>query len=227
VITIPQPQPDDTQDVRVTFRFDGVHARSAVVAGDFNDWSTSADPMAWDGSGMVANLVLPRGRRYQFRYLVDDVWITDEESDAVAPNGFGDSNSVIDLTDLRWELEALTDAAQGSLRDSEAPADDEPLAAVLGDLERDGFDRTFVLGPTVVTCMTCDSVLEPSGIRVHALRRLEGASDPDDMTAVLAVSCSVCAAKGAIVVPYGPTADDAASALLVGFDDRRDGAASP
>jgi len=41
---------------------------------------------------------------------------------------------------------------------------------------------------------------------MFSLRRLEGASDPDDEAAVVALVCFNCAAKGTIVVMYGPQA---------------------
>jgi hypothetical protein len=222
VITIHSPRPEG---IPVTFRLEGVRARSASVAGDFNGWSVDAHPMAWDGAGMFADIVLAPGR-HEFRYVVDDEWMTDTEAFDTVDNGFGDRNALIDLAI------DLTDSAIDAARSGETvtpspagvPSDNTELRAIIEDYERQSFDKTFVTAPTTVTCETCGTVLQAERVVVHSLARLEGASDPDDMLAVLAISCSVCAAKGTLVVAYGPTADDLSLALLAQSDDGEPGA---
>jgi hypothetical protein len=67
-------------------------------------------------------------------------------------------------------------------------------------------------------CEGCGAELEPSGVRVHELRRLEGASDPDDMIAVVAVECGVCNMKGTLVLHYGPEASPEEMSALMELD---------
>ena len=50
---------------------------------------------------------------------------------------------------------------------------------------------------------------------VLELRRLEGASDPDDMLAIAAIECPNCAHRGSLVLNYGPTATAEDSAVLL------------
>ncbi len=73
-------------------------AKSATVAGDFNDWQTAATPMTQlkDGS-FKATVDLEPGREYQFRYLLDDhAWVNDADADAQVPTEFHDAeNSVV------------------------------------------------------------------------------------------------------------------------------------
>ena len=55
---------------------------------------------------------------------------------------------------------------------------------------------------------------------VLELRRLEGASDPDDMLAVVAVECANCGLRGSLVLNYGPTAtEDDCRRARSGSDD--------
>ena len=54
-------------------------------------------------------------------------------------------------------------------------------------------------------------------IPVLDLRRLEGASDPDDMLAVLALECPNCGLRGSLVLNYGPTATEEDAAVLLGL----------
>lgn len=91
----------DGQLVTITFRVPtGCGAREACVVGEFNGWSTTANPMQQDGEGFVATISLPRGRRYRFRYLLDGQrWENDWAAHAYVPNEFGGNDSVVDLTD--------------------------------------------------------------------------------------------------------------------------------
>jgi hypothetical protein len=43
---------------------------------------------------------------------------------------------------------------------------------------------------------------------------MEGASDPDEMTAIAALRCPVCAAGGTMVLTYGPEVTEVDSAVL-------------
>lgn len=54
---------------------------------------------------------------------------------------------------------------------------------------------------------------------MHALCRVEGASDPDDMAAVVAVVCPRCSAKDALVLGYGPAASGADADVLLALPD--------
>lgn len=85
---------------RVTFKYENEeNAETAVLAGDFNDWSLNATPMKKlkDGS-FSATLSLPAGQTYWFRYVLDGgVWVNDNQADGYAPNEFGEANSVLVL----------------------------------------------------------------------------------------------------------------------------------
>lgn len=85
---------------RVTFKYDNEEqAASAVLAGEFNEWSLKATPMKKlkDGSFSVS-LSLPAGQNYRFRYVLDgSVWVNDTDADGYAPNEYGEANSVLTL----------------------------------------------------------------------------------------------------------------------------------
>ena len=52
-------------------------------------------------------LDLPAGRNYEFRYLVDDRWLTDSHVGALVVNHFGTQNSIVkaELPVVLWRLE--------------------------------------------------------------------------------------------------------------------------
>lgn len=86
-----------TGDVSITFELAAeAGASTAVVCGDFNDWSLDSLPMRQrkDGS-FAASLVLPAGR-HEFRYCVDgDRWFNDWHADDYVQNDLGSDNSVV------------------------------------------------------------------------------------------------------------------------------------
>ena len=53
------------------------------------------------------------------------------------------------------------------------------------------------------------------------LRRLEGASDPDDMLAVVGLACPHCSAQGTAVLGYGPEAAAVDAEVLERLEDAR------
>lgn len=62
---------------------------------------------------------------------------------------------------------------------------------------------------------------------MHSMRRLEGASDPDDMMAVAAVTCPVCRIDGVLVLSYGPAASAEHADVLLGLRDERGAGQTP
>lgn len=85
---------------RVTFKLPAdVDAETAVLCGDFNEWSETANPMKKlkDGSFSVT-VSIPAAQSYRFRYLLDGKrWENDWEADAYAPNEYGTDDSILEL----------------------------------------------------------------------------------------------------------------------------------
>jgi hypothetical protein len=92
------------------------------------------------------------------------------------------------------------------------------LMDVLSAFEAKGYRGQFVArdGGTV-ECLSCHTRIPTTDLRADALRRLEGASDPAEMLAVVAVHCPNCDSDGTLVLNYGPEApasdDEALGAL--------------
>ena len=102
------------------------------------------------------------------------------------------------------------------------PSDNTTLSAVLAAYESGGYAGQFeVTSESAITCATCGRPSEPSEFAMAGLRRLEGASDPDDMLSVVAVSCPRCDARGTIVLGYGPNASAEEAAVSKQLRDQR------
>ena len=104
------------------------------------------------------------------------------------------------------------------------PSDDTTLTDVLEGYARGGFTSSFVVtDDSELECIECGTVSSPEDVSMSSLRRLEGASDPDDMVAVIAVTCPACNSKGTLVLGYGPMATAQDSDVLKSLrDDRAD-----
>ena len=86
--------------IRVAFELPAyLWADRVAIAGDFNGWDGQQTPMHQDRNGVWrAEVELPVGHRFEFRYLVDNHWLTDWHSDGVTTNPFGTQNSIIETT---------------------------------------------------------------------------------------------------------------------------------
>ena len=100
--------------------------------------------------------------------------------------------------------------------------DSETLLEVLARFTAHGWSSQFAARPDgIVECESCRHAMAAADVPVLELRRLEGASDPDDMLAVVAVECAQCGLRGSLVLNYGPTATEDDAAVLLGLGDVR------
>jgi hypothetical protein len=102
------------------------------------------------------------------------------------------------------------------------PSDNTTLTSVLAGYEESGFDAAFApMDDAAVECLTCGTTMPAARFTMLSLRRLEGASDPDDMMAVVAITCPICSAQGVLILGYGPMASARDSDILVVLRDAR------
>ena len=99
-------------------------------------------------------------------------------------------------------------------------------AATLGEsvarFEAEGYAGQFAAreGAQVI-CFTCHEESPAAEVTLQGLIRTEGASDPADMTAVAALICPRCGAKGTVVLNFGPDATAEDDEVLRELDDQR------
>lgn len=96
-----------------------------------------------------------------------------------------------------------------------APSDNTTAVTEIDELRAQGYGADLnVVDGGRVCCPTCDHCDDPEDLDVDVFRRLEGASDPGDMTAILALTCRECGSKGTVMVAYGPNATAEEGELL-------------
>ncbi|HVE93431.1 MAG TPA: hypothetical protein VNB24_00820 [Acidimicrobiales bacterium] len=104
----------------------------------------------------------------------------------------------------------------------DAPSDLTTLTDVLESYAEEGYAATlWVTDDGALRCSECQQDSSPETAKLLSLRRLEGASDPDDMVAVLALQCPNCEARATSVVHFGPSATPAESEVLRDLTDGR------
>jgi 1,4-alpha-glucan branching enzyme len=73
-------------------------AKSVMIAGSFNNWDPTVNPLKKDKSGnFKTTLELETGKEYQFRYCIDGTrWENDWQADKYVKAGVGSAeNSVV------------------------------------------------------------------------------------------------------------------------------------
>lgn len=104
----------------------------------------------------------------------------------------------------------------------EGPSDNTTLLTVIGHYEAAGYLGQFEAEDgAMVRRNTCRVSSDAETVGMHSVRRLEGASDPDDMVAVVALHCPRCGTRGLLVLGFGPTAEGADADVLAGLRDHR------
>ena len=102
------------------------------------------------------------------------------------------------------------------------PSDSTTMTRVVEDSGEAGYESQFVLLPDAeIRCCTCSVVQHASAYAMDALRRMEGASDPDDAVAVIALRCPACDAHGTMVLNYGPSGSPEEGDVLLALRDTR------
>ena len=73
-------------------------AQQVSVAGDFNNWSSTATPLRRDHELGVWQACVPvTPGRYRYRLLVDGAWMSDQYNTCVESNPFGELNNVVEV----------------------------------------------------------------------------------------------------------------------------------
>jgi 1,4-alpha-glucan branching enzyme len=69
-------------------------AKSVYVAGEFNNWSATANPMKKDTFGIWGAEISLKPGKYQYKFVVDGEWRLDPNAVETAEDGDGNKNSV-------------------------------------------------------------------------------------------------------------------------------------
>jgi hypothetical protein len=97
-----------------------------------------------------------------------------------------------------------------------SPSDNTDLRTVLSGLEDEGFGTSLTaVDGGALRCGECGTASPATEFRIDRVRRLEGASDPDDMQMIVAAACPSCDAHGVAVLGFGPGASEVDADVVV------------
>ena len=83
---------------KVTFELENLEANQVFVAGDFNNWKENDLALKKLKNGSFkGGINLPKGNKYEFRYIIDGSWANEKDADAHTQNEFGSENSVLEV----------------------------------------------------------------------------------------------------------------------------------
>ena len=90
--------PMETATREVAFVLNSPGAESVYVCGDFNGWFPFGLPMVRRAESRLweKRLLLPPGR-YEYKFIVDGVWMHNPDAGKNIPNFFGSLNSVMEV----------------------------------------------------------------------------------------------------------------------------------
>ena len=93
---------------------------------------------------------------------------------------------------------------------------DTSLKATLDELAAAGYAASLAIvgDDGELACSSCTTTSPADTVRFEERRRIEGASDPGEMSNVLAARCPRCGEPGVVICRYGPEAGPGDSAVL-------------
>ena len=89
--------PPRVQNGHLLFVYHDDEARTVSLAGDFNGWNVTTDPLTRDASGLwICRFATPGPGRYQYKFVVDNKrWTEDPGNGMRVSDGYGGLNSVL------------------------------------------------------------------------------------------------------------------------------------
>ena len=81
----------------ILFSYKDMNANSVFLVGSMNDWNTSASPMKKDTNGNWEIILKLDSGKYTYKFLVDNVWNIEQDNLNYEDDGYGGSNSIIEI----------------------------------------------------------------------------------------------------------------------------------
>jgi len=94
----PVSRPGGPRAREVAFILNRPGADSVFLCGDFNEWFPAGLPMISRAAGRLwEKRLLLRPGRYEYKFIVDGVWMHNPDAGENVPNAFGSLNSVVEV----------------------------------------------------------------------------------------------------------------------------------
>ncbi len=81
---------------KVTFQIQTDAGSKVFVAGSFNNWDPTKNKLKEKNGAYSTSILLEPGR-YEYKFIINDVWCIDPSMSDWQPNSMGSLNSVIEV----------------------------------------------------------------------------------------------------------------------------------
>lgn len=81
---------------RVKFQVQTDSGSKVFVAGSFNNWDPTKNIMK-EKNGVFSTSIMLEPGRYEYKFVINDVWCIDPSTSEWMPNNMGSLNSVIEI----------------------------------------------------------------------------------------------------------------------------------
>lgn len=85
------------QEKEIEFVFDAPYAQQVYLAGEFNSWSPTATLMEKGNDGIWRVKIKLKPGRYEYKFVIDGVWMEDPTNPNKVPDPYGGYNSVLSV----------------------------------------------------------------------------------------------------------------------------------
>ncbi|MEN6318245.1 MAG: isoamylase early set domain-containing protein [Syntrophaceae bacterium] len=80
---------------RITFKYHAPYADTVFVVGTFNGWNSGANPLKRDKEGIWSAVADLFPGIYEYRLIVDEMWVDDPACTVRHTNQYGGDNCVL------------------------------------------------------------------------------------------------------------------------------------
>ena len=81
----------------IEFSYEAPNAQSVFIAGSLNDWNTTKNPLTKDENGIWKTIIKLSSGKYSYKFVVDGNWFFDQENPNIEDDGYGGSNSLVEI----------------------------------------------------------------------------------------------------------------------------------
>ena len=92
----------------VEFTYTDPSAKNVFIAGTFNNWSQSANEMKKGDDGIFRIVIKLKPGEYQYKFVVDGNWKEDTDNPNKVDDGYGGTNSVVEVPAVEQEVQSKT-----------------------------------------------------------------------------------------------------------------------
>ncbi len=84
-------------DSGIEFNYEAPNAQTVFLAGSLNDWNTTKNPLKKDENGIWKTTIKLSSGKHSYKFVVDGNWFFDQDNPNIEDDGYGGSNSLVEI----------------------------------------------------------------------------------------------------------------------------------